>query len=800
MTDIKNEISTGEVDGLPISDVQSLSVFIKTNFPRCIPIPLVEGTKTPWKGFEYKDENVTDEYLWQKWNNVGSSLVENGDADVALCLRDDIIVVDVDNREHADYFMNVDCFKSTVSVRTQKGAHFYFKKTPECAHWKTKTRPFEVNGVKQDIDIKSNYDNGTGSLITIPPSTDKEWINPFGRYEVQPMPSTFVEWSNGAMDEVPRPKIVRVIKNDVKFDRLETAVMGLSTERATDYENWTRVCWAIYNVACENGFEEQGEDLIHEFSKKCPMKYNRRKVDRFIRYSSYCEKGYTMGTIMAMLKKDNPEVFKSLAPITNQPFKGYAFVEDDDDPIDIFDGEAREYEDVKREFEKTMFKVKYPICYCEMTESADVVIKNEDKMRKTYRNLWCLMHTTQFNPKTKKMEVVEDRVKFIDKWMNDPKIRTYDSMDMYPPPLKCPPKVYNLWTGYAVERLTCESSGNVTPFIKHIDILANHDEKVREFIILWLAHMFQRPGELNGIALVFRSNPRAGKNIFWNVLMRLLMGADKFKETAMASRELFGQFSVGRFRKVLINIDEMGGKEGAALSEVLKNAITSMKYNHEIKGIDPMETNNFNRFVFTVNKDLSVKVDFGDGRYVVVSVSNEMIGNKDYFMSFIEYMNDPTNLKAIHEYLMAQDISQVNWQNDRPVTSLYEDMKTLNIDLVSQFVINFTQRRLDEGFSEEVERSATQWYAMFATWCKNNRHSTRVGDVDVVSMKERMFWIRLSRIVDDRESGMTKRKSNGNVLYDVNPTKLKAYYEKLGIYDLEYNFSSSEFIHAWRGV
>jgi phage/plasmid-associated DNA primase len=336
MSDYKNEeISTGEVDGLPITDVQSLSVFIKTNFPRCIPIPLVEGTKAPWKGFEYKDENVTDEYLWQKWNNVGSSLVENGDADVALCLRDDIIVVDVDNREHADYFMNVDCFKSTVSVRTQKGAHFYFKKTPECAHWKTKTRPFEVNGVKQDIDIKSNYDNGTGSLITIPPSTDKEWINPFGRYEVQPMPSTFVEWSNGAMDEVPRPKTDRVIKDDVKFDRLEMAVMGLSTQRATDNENWTRVCWAIYNVACENGFEEQGEDLIHEFSKKFPTKYSRRTVDRFIRYASYREKGYTMGTIMSMLKKDNPEVFKSLAPLTNQPFKGYAFVEDDDDTTNV---------------------------------------------------------------------------------------------------------------------------------------------------------------------------------------------------------------------------------------------------------------------------------------------------------------------------------------------------------------------------------------------------------------------------------------------------------------------------------
>ena len=39
----------------------------------------------------------------------------------------------------------------------------------------------------------------------------------------------------------------------------------------------------------------------------------------------------------------------------------------------------------------------------------------------------------------------EKRVAYISEWVKDPNIRCYEDVGVYPPPLTCPPHIYNLW-------------------------------------------------------------------------------------------------------------------------------------------------------------------------------------------------------------------------------------------------------------------------------------------------------------------------------------------------------------------
>lgn len=329
-----------------------------------------------------------------------------------------------------------------------------------------------------------------------------------------------------------------------------------------------------------------------------------------------------------------------------------------------------EYKTLKEEFEKTHFKVMRPLLYVEQLSDGDFYMRDPAELKNAYVN------------KTFKKD--SEDVPFIDMWLRDPKIRTYDNIDFLPPPLVCPKETFNMWRGFAIELSDVASSCNIQPFIDHTDIMVKHDEKGREYVLDYFAQMLQQPGFLTGIALVFKSSQGAGKNIYLELFNQML-GKNMFYETANPVRDLMSRFSLGRLNRVLINVDETSGKDTYPYNEQLKNFITSPHYNYEKKGVSPVTLRNFNRFVFTTNNFCPVKIEEGDRRFVVFECSNEKKGDTAYFKDFAKYINDPANQKAVYEYLMKRDISNVDWINDRPITELYSDIQEANAPIHIKF-------------------------------------------------------------------------------------------------------------------
>ena len=292
------------------------------------------------------------------------------------------------------------------------------------------------------------------------------------------------------------------------------------------------------------------------------------------------------------------------------------------------DYERRAYEVVKKDFEKRCFKVMNPICFCEEDENGRLIIRAQDKMKQAYGNKKCMTSNV--------VNGVEEyfTVCFIDMWIDDEKIRTYRSMDTLPPPLECPPHIYNLWSGFAVQRSYAPCANPETavlPFLNHLKIMVNHDENALDYMKKWLAHIFQCPAELQGTAPVFIGEQGTGKGVLCDETLSRLCGSDKYYSTANPTQECFSRFSTGLYQRVVVNIDETKAKESCANSEIMKRAITAPFYNHEEKGIKPIELKNCCRFIFTTNNQNPIKVESEDRRYFIVNTSSEKFADKEYF-------------------------------------------------------------------------------------------------------------------------------------------------------------------------
>jgi hypothetical protein len=308
------------------------------------------------------------------------------------------------------------------------------------------------------------------------------------------------------------------------------------------------------------------------------------------------------------------------------------------------------YSVVKHIFERTHFKVVNPPVFACIEDEGVVALYVQSQFFKRYRNLFC-MNTDMSCPEKLK------RARFVDQWIKDSSIRAYDEIDFLPPPAICDSSVYNTWCGFAIDKITAESTENILPFQKHISILVNHNPAGVDYFTKWLAQIIQEPGKITGIAVVLQSVKGVGKNVFLNAFSKMI-GSQYYLETASPKSDLLSKFSDGRYNRLLIDVDTFVN------SDEFNSPITSKTLVKRIP--DPFNVHNFNRFIFT--KNISMTDDYSR-RYVVFECSPEFVDNHAYFNEFVAYMDDSGNQKAVIEYLRSIDITSIQWIKDRPILS-----------------------------------------------------------------------------------------------------------------------------------
>lgn len=574
--------------------------------------------------------------------------------------------------------------------------------------------------------------------------------------------------------------------NIVEFDILRQVVMGLSPKRSIGYIDWTEVIWAVFNISGHNGYMRQGNGLIHEFSKQSP-KYDENKVETFLyKHTKEMEHGLGLGTLIKRLQEDNEveanRIKLLLNPVKPIQLNGYSFVDEPEEaPINLLDGQKRDYSTMKSIFEQTNFKVcDKKVVYVELKKvDGELVLKDRTRAEaiEAFENY---LYYSDDLPKNK-----HGKDNFFTRWIKDPQIRSYEDMDFLPPPIKVRPSTFNLWKGFRVQKINVhvpkeERAELLAPIYKHLAVVCNNDEQSIKYFRKWIAHLIQKPAEKNGIAICFRSEEGTGKgSLVCDFLGKLIIGEEYYWESSDCVNDLFGKHSVAFHRRLLVNIDEPKVGDLRQNSDRFKSLITSNRQRLEDKGKTIRQVFTCERYIITTNNEDVLKLSTNARRFVVIQCSDELIGNTDYFDNLHQYIQRPDVQKAFYDDMLEEDISGFDWKRERPVTEAYTQNMDTCVSPHVRFMAGFV-KRYEACKVPEVNVSGKELFKDF--------------NKTLASCKSRYAceYTVFTRMVT-KMAGITKGRNMYGLWFDVDINVLKEHLQKKEKFDFV-NYQFYEYI------
>jgi len=362
------------------------------------------------------------------------------------------------------------------------------------------------------------------------------------------------------------------------------------------------------------------------------------------------------------------------------------------------DEESFEYKSV--EFEKTHCKIINKSIYIKQT-SEDIIIFSKGKLREAYEHLTC-GEDKNGNSKL-----------FIDQWTTgNANIRKYDDINTYPNPLICPNNIFNLWSPFECEKYTDNYIYNeeaVQIMLSHIKILCDNDDIVSDYFIKWIGQMIQYPA-IKTICPTLISKEGAGKGTLIKLISKML-GKKKVLETTDPLRDIWGNFNGQMINSFFVNLNELSKKDTLESQGKIKGLITDTSLTINSKGKDQFEINSYHRFIITTNKEDPIATSQDDRRNLIIRSSDELIGNKEYFVKLNLLLDDLSVIRSCYHYF--KNIPDLDKFNSLPIpkTSYQNNLKLLNLTAPEQFLIHFCSDK--EGIVEVENKEFFNQFLQF---------------------------------------------------------------------------------------
>ena len=367
-----------------------------------------------------------------------------------------------------------------------------------------------------------------------------------------------------------------------------------------------------------------------------------------------------------------------------------------------------EYKTLKQKFEKNHAVITAPFIivreyedFYSYKDKSKLALKHElysaSNIKEVYNNLYYDEKILQKQGSGKNITYVEVVVKskFIEKWLEDSTRRTLKKIDFIPHNPNnskfCPKNIYNLFDGYASElpsenkEYDYDIDKEVQRFISHLDLLVGNDENSKNYLINFIADMVQNPQNLPSVALVFKSKQGLGKDLLVNYLEKII--GEKYIYRTSNVEEVYGTFNPAVKGKLLVQINELDGKDGFAKKERLKDSITAESLNINEKNIKQFRIMNAIRWIIFSNNMTPIDIPADDRRFVVFQGADLLPENKrdEYYNPLFDNLNNKEIINKLFEYFMNIDLSDFNLRRQRPLTSAYKNIRESCIPPIYKF-------------------------------------------------------------------------------------------------------------------
>jgi len=299
----------------------------------------------------------------------------------------------------------------------------------------------------------------------------------------------------------------------------------------------------------------------------------------------------------------------------------------------------------------------------------------------------------------------EKKIKYINEWIEDPNQITYEDVGVFPPPLVCPEKVFNLWIPSPYESQPFQEGEDpdidneaIELFTTHIDIICGRDAKQTEWLCSWFAHSLQKPCEKPEHALNLIGNQGTGKSTILNTFTKLY-GAGKTMETQSPELDCWGSFNSAMTNSFLVILSETDKRNAYGADGKVKAIITDYPMRINPKGKDPFEVMSYHRVVQLTNNIDPTRTSKDDRRNWILRCNDELKGNTEYFKKLNKALDRPNALRSIYWSFKNFDISQWDFRNV-PKTKYHETIIEYSRNPLSIFLEHFVIQRITHKIVE----------------------------------------------------------------------------------------------------
>jgi hypothetical protein len=243
----------------------------------------------------------------------------------------------------------------------------------------------------------------------------------------------------------------------------------------------------------------------------------------------------------------------------------------------------------------------------------------------------------------------DKKVSFATCWLQWQKRNQYAGFGFYPAG-DVPDGHFNLWRGFAVE----PREGDWGLMRAHIlDNVCRGNQQCYDWLLDWLAALFQNPADKTGTHVVLTGEEGTGKSIVGKWI------AKAFGPHAMtigSGDRLVGRFNA-HFETLLFALAEEVFWAGDKAAEgVLKTLATSEMLSYERKGFESHDGKNYTRLWITSNEPWAVPAWSGGRRWMALEVGNAHARDTAYFAAIEQQMRNG-GLAAMLDELLNRKIT-----------------------------------------------------------------------------------------------------------------------------------------------
>lgn len=261
----------------------------------------------------------------------------------------------------------------------------------------------------------------------------------------------------------------------------------------------------------------------------------------------------------------------------------------------------------------------------------------------------------------------------------------------------------NLWEGWAVRPETGDWS-----LLRELieDVLCAGKSEVIEYVLNWIARMFQCPWEVAESVLVFRGDEGVGKGTLARVLMRI---AGAHGLTVASSQQVAGRFNSHLRNCIFLFSDEVNWRGNKTAEGMLKALVTEPVISYEQKGKDIVNAPNIIHMMMATNEKWAVPAGDTARRFMVTDVLDTKKGDTAFWAALWAQM-EAGGFSGFLRDMLERDLS--GWRPSMiPRTQGLAEQKLLSLQPVAAFWLHL----LTEG---DLQHLAVHAPANVAEWDK----------------------------------------------------------------------------------